>query len=112
MTERKLEPLRIYSAAEVAEIVFGISITTWYRQKALRARQGFPEPINRFGQGQWLGEALIAWAKRAQGAGATQPAEHNLPGEAPLNVVDFVETCRQRLRSHRPGSGGRGRGGA
>lgn len=59
-----LQPAASYTAAEVARILFRVSLRVFQRRRARLRREGFPRPVSSIGKAVWSGAALIAWRDR------------------------------------------------
>ena len=65
-----LDPDATYEAAEVAMILFHISLRTFGRRLRNLRRNGFPPPLPGGGRKVWNGQALIDWKNRPPVAAA------------------------------------------
>lgn len=96
----EIQPNGIYTAANVARIVFRRSNVRWFWRNHRRLEaEGFPQPISRVGLPRWSGRALLAWIDRAR---VFAPVPGGARGDT---VVSF--SAELRARGARIAAGGR-----
>lgn len=92
----EIQPNRIYTATEVAQLVFRHPDSRWFleRRQRMMKEEGFPRPISKIGRPKWYGADLVAWMARDK---APAPRSKAKPPSAP-NVVNFKERARAAVR--------------
>lgn len=81
-----IDPNATYDAAEVARLLFHVSLRTFNRNRRKLARKGFPAPVRDWGKKVWSGAALLAWRDRE-------------PPKARQDVIDLTPILAERARA-------------
>ncbi len=83
-----IDPNATYDAAQVARLLFHVTLRTLRRRRQRLSREGFPKPISRWGKKVWSGAALLAWRDR-------QLIEAN----AEPDVIDYSAVLAERAKA-------------